>query len=94
MNSLQALKAKALQNPDVKQAYDELAPEFELIDMLLSMRKQAGLTQQQVAVRMGTKEGNISRLEKGKGNPTLKTLLSYAKACNCKLNFGYKHASN
>ncbi|MFW1503806.1 helix-turn-helix domain-containing protein [Vibrio parahaemolyticus] len=56
------------------------------------MREEAGLTQQQVAERMGTKEGNISRLEKGKGNPTLKTLLGYAKACGCQLNFGYKHA--
>ncbi|AFT97439.1 transcriptional regulator [Vibrio parahaemolyticus] len=92
MSRLQALKAKALQNPDVKQAYDELGPEFELIDTLLSMREEAGLTQQQVAERMGTKEGNISRLEKGKGNPTLKTLLGYAKACGCQLNFGYKHA--
>ncbi|HHC6562968.1 TPA: helix-turn-helix domain-containing protein [Vibrio parahaemolyticus] len=92
MSRLQALKAKALQNPDVKQAYDELGPEFELINTLLSMREEAGLTQQQVAERMGTKEGNISRLEKGKGNPTLKTLLGYAKACGCQLNFGYKHA--
>lgn len=92
MSRLQDLKAKALQNPDVKQAYDELGPEFELIDTLLSMREEAGLTQQQVAERMGTKEGNISRLEKGKGNPTLKTLLGYAKACGCQLNFGYKHA--
>ncbi|MDI7855091.1 helix-turn-helix domain-containing protein [Vibrio parahaemolyticus] len=92
MSRLQALKAKALQNPDVKQAYDELGPEFELIDTLLSMREEAGLTQQQVAERMGTKEGNISRLEKGKGNPTLKTLFGYAKACGCQLNFGYKHA--
>ena len=92
MSRLQALKAKALQNPDVKQAYDELGPEFELINTLLSMREEAGLTQQQVAERMGTKEGNISRLEKGKGNPTLKTLLGYAKACGCQLSFGYKHA--
>lgn len=91
MSRLQALKARALQNSEVKQAYEELGPEFELIDTLLSMREEAGLTQQQVAERMGTKEGNISRLEKGKGNPTLKTLLSYAKACGFQLNFGYKH---
>ncbi|WP_225816895.1 helix-turn-helix transcriptional regulator [Photorhabdus antumapuensis] len=32
----------------------------------------------------------MSRLEKGNGNPTLKTLLNYAKACNCELHFGFK----
>ena len=90
MSQLQALKEKALQNPEVKQAYDELDYEFELIDTLLSMREKAGLTQSQVAERMGTKEANICRLEKGKGNPTLKTLLRYAKACGCQLNLGYK----
>ncbi|WP_350939753.1 helix-turn-helix domain-containing protein [Vibrio metschnikovii] len=89
---LQALKAKAFSNPEVKQAYDELEPEFELINTLLRMRNAAGLTQDQVAERMGTKEANVSRLEKGRGNPTLKTLMSYAKACNCELSFGYKHA--
>ncbi|MGL4381981.1 MAG: helix-turn-helix domain-containing protein [Vibrio sp.] len=91
-SKLQALKAKALSNPEVKQAYDELEPEFELINTLLRMRNAAGLTQDQVAERMGTKEANISRLEKGRGNPTLKTLISYAKACNCELSFGYRHA--
>jgi len=89
---LQALKAKAFANPEVKQAYEDLEPEFELINTLLRMRNAAGLTQDQVAERMGTKEANISRLEKGRGNPTLKTLMNYAKACNCELSFGYKHA--
>ncbi|MEK9499122.1 helix-turn-helix transcriptional regulator [Photorhabdus sp. P32] len=90
MNSLKSLKSKALANPDVKAEYDALEPEFELINTLLRMRRAAGLTQNQVAQRMGTKEANISRLEKGNGNPTLKTLLNYAKACNCELHFGFK----
>ncbi|WP_391528339.1 helix-turn-helix domain-containing protein [Photorhabdus akhurstii] len=90
MSSLKSLKSKALSNPDVKAEYDALEPEFELINTLLRMRHAAGLTQNQVAQRMGTKEANISRLEKGNGNPTLKTLLNYAKACNCELHFGFK----
>ncbi|MDC9583275.1 helix-turn-helix transcriptional regulator [Xenorhabdus sp. PR6a] len=93
MSQLQALKAKALQNPDVKQAYDELNDEFELINTLLSMRTEAKLTQQQVADRMGTKESNISRLEKGRSNPTLNTLVNYAKACGFQLDFSYRRNS-
>ncbi|NHB97591.1 helix-turn-helix domain-containing protein [Photorhabdus stackebrandtii] len=90
MSSLKSLKSKALANPNVKAEYDTLEPEFELINTLLRIRHAAGLTQNQVAQRMGTKEANISRLEKGNGNSTLKTLLNYAKACNCELHFSFK----
>ncbi|MGR5541362.1 helix-turn-helix domain-containing protein, partial [Vibrio campbellii] len=34
---------------------------------------------------------NVSRLEKGTGNPTIKTLMKYAKACGCQLDFGFTH---
>ncbi|AWK40266.1 helix-turn-helix domain-containing protein [Photorhabdus laumondii subsp. laumondii] len=90
MSNLKSLKSKALANSDVKAEYDALETEFELINTLLRMRHAAGLTQNQVAQRMGTKEANIYRLEKGNGNPTLKTLLNYARACNCELHFGFK----
>ncbi|PST98658.1 helix-turn-helix domain-containing protein [Photobacterium gaetbulicola] len=90
--SLSTLKAKALSKPEVKQAYEELAPEFELISTLISMREKSGLTQDEVALRMGTKAPNVSRLESGKSNPSLRTLVSYAKACGFKLDLGFKHA--
>lgn len=51
------------------------------------MRQQAGLTQEQLAERMGTQKGNISRLEKGNSNPNWKTLEKYEHACG----FGYLH---
>lgn len=92
MNNLQSLKKKALSNPKVKAEYEALEPEFKFIDTLLSMRESAGLTQLEVAERMGTKESNVSRLEKGTGNPTIKTLMKYAKACGCQLDFGFTHA--
>lgn len=92
MSSLQSLREKAFSNPDLKAEYDALEPEFKIISTLLSMRESAGLTQQEVAQRMGTKESNVSRLEKGTGNPTIKTLMKYAKACGCELDFGFRHA--
>lgn len=54
---LKTLKAKALKNPEVKEAYDALESEFALIDALLTMRQKAGLTQEELAERMGTKKG-------------------------------------
>jgi len=90
--SLSKLKNNAFQNPEVKEAYDALGAEFELISSLITMREKSGLTQDQVAEKMGTKSPNISRLESGRSNPSLKTLVNYAQACGFKLNLGFKHA--
>ncbi|WP_295720079.1 helix-turn-helix transcriptional regulator [uncultured Halovibrio sp.] len=83
--SLDTLKKKALQDDKVKAEYDKLAPEFELIDQLLSMRNGAGLTQQELAERMGTQKSNVSRLEHGRSNPSWKMLTRYAHACGYEL---------
>jgi len=81
MGKLQKLKQQALQNPEVRQEYDALSEEFQMIDKLLQMRSAAGLTQDQVARRMGTQKSNICRLEKGNANPSWNTLRKYAHAC-------------
>ena len=84
------VKEKALKNGDVKQAYDSLESEFALIDSLLSMRQTAGLTQEQLADRMGAQKGYISRLEKGSSNPSWKTLEKYAHACGFDISMAFK----
>ena len=85
-------KKKALENPDAKEAYDDLAPEFELRRKLIEMRLAAGLTQEEIAKRMGTKKSNISRLESanGKHSPKLSTLKSYAAAAGFTLDLQFK----
>ncbi|MFC3908285.1 helix-turn-helix domain-containing protein [Legionella dresdenensis] len=88
--NLKTLKEKALKNEDVKQAYDALESEFALIDSLLSMRQKAGLTQEQLAERMGTQKGNISRLENGSSNPSWKTLEKYAHACGFDISMTFR----
>lgn len=87
--SLTSLKERAFENKSVKDSYDELYEEFELISYLITMREQSGLTQSQIAEKMGTKSPNISRLESGRSNPSLKTLSNYAFACGFKLNLGF-----
>lgn len=81
MSKLQQLKQHALQNPDVKREYEALSDEFELTSKLLEMRAAAGLTQEQLAQKMGTRKSNICRLEKGNTNPGWNTLKKYAHAC-------------
>lgn len=67
--SLKALKQKALQNNMVRTEYEKLAGEFDLMNQLITMRTSAGSTQEELAKRIGTAKGNISRLERGKGKP-------------------------
>jgi len=77
------------EDPEFRQAYDELAEEFELFDELFKARTRAGLTQAEVAERMGTKTPAIARLEAGGGrqkhSPSLATLHKYAEAVGCRL---------
>lgn len=74
-------KQKALKNPEVRREYDFLEDEFSLIDQLITMRTKAGLTQEEVAKKLGTNKSNISRLERGRSNPSWETLNNYAAAC-------------
>lgn len=78
------LKNRALANPEVRSEYDALAPEFDLLRRMLQARSAAGMTQSDVAVRMGSKREAIARLESslasGKHSPSLVTLQKYARA--------------
>ena len=69
------LKARLLANPKVKAEYDALAPEFEIAAELLRARLRAGLSQAELAERMGTSQSTIARLENGHTLPSTKTLL-------------------
>lgn len=92
--SLITLKQRALANTEVKAEYEKLSDEFVLADQLLSMRTQAGLTQEEVAQRMQTQKSNISRLERGTSNPSWKTLLKYAEACGFALSLQARKQKN
>lgn len=75
--------------PEFKAAYDELEMEFTLLRELLLARQRAGLTQADVAQKMGTKPPAVTRLETtlsdNRHSPTIATLKKYARAVGCKL---------
>jgi ribosome-binding protein aMBF1 (putative translation factor) len=80
-----SFKKELLRDKAVKKAYDELGPEFALVQMVIEMRLKQGLTQQQLAKRIGSKQPVISRLERGDYNPSLKFLRRVATALDAKL---------
>lgn len=74
---------------EFRAAYDELETEYALLRELLLARQRAGLTQAEVAEKMGTKPPAVTRLETAlsdnRHSPTIATLKKYAQAVGCKL---------
>ncbi|MFT0532182.1 helix-turn-helix domain-containing protein [Castellaniella hirudinis] len=84
------LKAQMLNKPAVRAEYERIERnEMPMLDLILKARSEAGLTQAQVAERMGTKAPAVARLENslitGKHSPSVATLQKYAAALGKKL---------
>ncbi|KWA29397.1 helix-turn-helix domain-containing protein [Burkholderia territorii] len=90
MATYNALRERALSNPEVHAEYERLnREELALLDMMLAARRDAGLSQADVAERMGTQAPAVTRLERalatGQHSPSIDTLRKYAAACGKKL---------
>lgn len=86
MITFQQHKAEALaKDPVLKKAYDDLEVEYALIGKLIEYRRKEGITQVELARRMGTKQSAISRFESGTENPTLDFLRRLAEAIGAKI---------
>lgn len=90
MRTHDELKTKMLKNPAVRKEYERLEKEeFALLDLLLEARREAGLTQAEVAARMGTQAPAVARLERalasGKHSPSVTTIRRYLAACGKRL---------
>lgn len=82
-------KKEWMEDPSFKAAYDLLEDEFSALDVLLKARKEARLTQAEVAARMGVHPQALARIESSLGSrkhsPSLETLRKYARACGKRL---------
>jgi ribosome-binding protein aMBF1 (putative translation factor) len=90
MQSHNQLIKKLMRRPGVRAEVESLErEESALLDALLKARQAAGLTQAQVAERMGTQAPAVARLERalasGKHSPSVATLRKYVKACGKRL---------
>ena len=74
MTNFDAFLNDQLKDPEFKAEWDALDPEFAVIEAMLKARKETGLTQKQLSERTGIAQTDISRLERGNGNPSLRTL--------------------
>jgi predicted transcriptional regulator len=82
---LKEFMAKSLEDPEVKLEFDALEQEFAIASELIRARARAGLSQAELAERMGTSQSAIARLESGQTLPSTKTLLRFAEATKSKV---------
>ncbi len=74
-----------LKNKEFRKAYEELGPEFALVQAIIEKRTEKGLTQAALARKIGTKQSAIARLESGTYNPSFAFLEKIAKALDAQL---------
>lgn len=74
-----------LQDPEIRAEYEALEPEFAIIQAMIDARKASGLTQKQLAEKTGIAQSDISKLEHGNANPSLRTLQRLAHGMGMKL---------
>jgi len=81
------LRAKALRDSEVQAEFEKAREEFALLDEFLKARTERGLTQAQVAEKIGTTQSAVARMESGRGkhSPSIATLTRYAEALGCTL---------
>jgi transcriptional regulator with XRE-family HTH domain len=86
MTSLAKLRQKLLTDPEVKAEYDRLGPILSIVGEMISARLAAGLTQADIAARMGTTQSVIARLENARHMPTFDMVVRYAAAVDRRLD--------
>ncbi len=86
--SLDACLKRKLQNPEFRAAYDAEDKRIELVLQIISLRQRRGMTQADLAKAIGTRQANVSRLERFDTNLTLDTLEKVAQALGVNLQIG------
>ncbi len=78
-----------MKDPEFKAEYDALEPEFQVIRAMLSGRESANITQKELAEKTGIDQADISRIENGNGNPSIRTLQRLANGMGMALKIEF-----
>ncbi|MCL2634720.1 MAG: helix-turn-helix domain-containing protein [Oscillospiraceae bacterium] len=89
MNEFKDFLTEQLKDPEFKAEWDALEPEFTIIQAMIDARKSSGITQKQLSEKTGIAQGDISKIEKGEANPSLKTLKRLASGMDMQLKIEF-----
>ena len=82
-------KEKALSNPEVKKEYDDLQPEYDIIQAMIDARVSQHITQKELSERTGITQADISRIERGTRNPSLAMMKKIAAGLGMQLKLEF-----
>jgi ribosome-binding protein aMBF1 (putative translation factor) len=84
--------ADQMKNPEFKKAWDDLDPEFRVLKAMIKAREKSGISQAELARRLGTKQSVVSRLERGAfSKASLETIKKVADALDMRLELRLHH---
>ncbi len=83
-----------LKDPEIRKEWDALEPEFAIMQAMIDARKRSGLTQKELSEKTGIAQSDISKLENGNANPSLKTLQRLAKGMDMTVKIEFQPIDN
>ena len=89
MSEFQELLQEQLKDPDFKKEWDDIQPEMDVIRAMIDARIEQNLTQKELAARTGIDHADISKLENGTRNPSLKLLKKLASGLGMQLKIEF-----
>lgn len=81
-------------DPAFQQEWEALDPEFAIVQAIINARKESGLTQKQLSERTGIAQADISKLESGNANPSVRTLQRLAAGMGMRVKIEFQPVSN
>lgn len=85
MSEFRELLNKQLENPEFKKEWENIQPEMDVIRAMIDARISQNMTQKELAEKTGINQADISKLENGTRNPSLKLLKRLAAGMNMEL---------
>ena len=79
-----------LENPEFKAEWDALEPQYAIIREMVDIRNREHITQKELSTRTGIAQADISKLESGNGNPSIKTLIRLAEGLGKELHIEFR----
>lgn len=90
MKEWEEIKKELLKDEEVYKEYMRLGPRYHLISQLISARNELGITQSELAKKIGTKQSAIARIESGNANPSFDFLVKLSNALGREIIIGLK----
>ncbi|OGH39147.1 MAG: transcriptional regulator [Candidatus Levybacteria bacterium RIFCSPLOWO2_01_FULL_38_21] len=85
MSKWEDLEKELLSDPETRKEFNKLAPRYAVISEFIKARLKKGMTQKDVADKIGTKQSAVARLEAGNSNPTIGFLEKIASVLGTRL---------